>query len=147
MLSGNLSFEIEAQDGFLINSVSLLEFGTFNTFGNGSYAEVQAQMQLVAGGFLLEDGFSFSDFNDGSGSNGGGWNDTFTINFAATDHVTFNLDNTLITSVLGVGGVSRINKNGIQIDVGTVPAIPEPASGMVLVGLCVGFAMRRRSRS
>ena len=141
-LTGNLTFSVEAQDGFLISSISLEEFGTYFNFGDGSTSSVAAVMQVIAGGNNLMDLFSFTDLSDGVSV--GAWMDDLTINFAPTDQIIFNLDNTLFTSSV-VGGSSSINKDGITISVGTVPAIPEPASGMLLLGgICFGLVSRRR---
>lgn len=144
-IDGRLTFMVEAMDGFLINSISVDEFGGYFNFGEGSFSSVTGIAFVQIGDLVLDASFLFSDEATGNDPSFGPWSDGLSIEFDPTESITFFFDNQLFTTAAD-GGAAFIDKKDIKISVGTVPAgaVPEPTSGMLLIGLCVGFAARRR---
>ncbi len=147
-VDGGLSFEVQSQDpGYMFSSISVDEFGAFFDFGDASISEVVAIAFVQVDGQLYGGQFDFSNTGGGNGpngSNGGPWIGGLTINFPSTDQATFFFDNQLFTSA-AVGGAAFIDKKNILITVGDgVPAIPEPASGMVILCGMALMTLRRR---
>ncbi len=141
-VDGGLSFVVDAQDGFLIESITVSEFGAYFDNGDDSTSIVSGIAFVQIGNTLYDSTFFFENTGTGAGP----WQEDLTISFPAVDSISFFFDNQLFTNA-DDDGAAFIDKKGISIDVGTVPgAIPEPTSGMLMaIGFVAMAARRRRS--
>ena len=146
-LDGRLTFMVEANEGFAINSISVTEFGAFFGIGEGSISLVNAIAFVEVDGQIFDGSFLFDSVADSDvDPTTGPWIDGLEIFFPAAKKITFFLDNQLFTRAVE-GGVAFIDKKDIVISVGTIPqngVIPEPSSMLVLCGIAGLVTMRRR---
>ena len=143
-IDGALSFVVQGQNGFMFDSISVDEIGSFLDLGDASLSAVMAIAFVVVDGQTYNGQFEFSNLGDGTGP----WLEGLTINFPSTDQAMFVMDNQLFTSA-DDGGVAFIEKGNITITVRNggqaFPSVPEPASGLLV--LCgMGLIAFRRHR-
>ena len=137
-LDGRLRFDIVAAPGLLIDSISLSEFGAYFNFGDDSISIASAIAFVQVGTQLFDASFVFEETGTGSGP----WMEDLVIDIPNSRQVTFVMDNQLFTRA-DDAGVAFIDKKGLRI---TVQTIPEPATGLIGLGLLSGLVIGRRRR-
>ncbi len=142
-LTGQLSFTVTATGNNLLDSISILEFGSYFGFGDDSVSSVAGSAWVQIGNQIYNGNFAFQ--NDGTGS--GTWSDNFVINFPDAQQVTFYLDNSLFT-LADASGAAFIDKRGVLITANTVStAIPEPTALLLGIPVLAGICLRRNRRA
>ena len=155
VLDGRLSFDVQARPGFLIDSITVQEYGSFTVVGDQSAASVRADgfatvnNNVTLGSLLVEEFGPAAPFQ-----NSGPYSEEFTISGLATGGVVrFDVDNRLSTAAFNTGGNTNssafIDKKGFNVVVNTIPAtaaVPEPASAVVSL-LAFGLLSVRRRRT
>jgi hypothetical protein len=137
-----LALTIQAKDGFRIDSLTFTSMGSFSKSDHASlfaqaFGVAEVDGSLYSGGFDM----SFDRLDHG------GWLNSFTIHFPATNQVTLLVDEGFL-AFAGLLESAMINSNSVRITANTV-AIPEPATiGLVGLASCcgLGFAVARRKR-
>ncbi len=136
-LDGRLTFTVTADPGQFIESITIAESGSFANSGVTAISSVQTIAFVESGGDLYSDTFG----QNWNGDSAGDWQDSLTINFAATTSIVLTLDNRLFTSA-DADDQAYIDKQNISIHVNMVP-VP----GTLAVLSLAGLGVRRRTRS
>ena len=153
VLDGRLSFDVQARSGFLIDSITVQEFGSFTVIGDQSAASVRADGFATVNNVITSGSLLAEEFGPAAPfQNSGLFSEEFTISGLATSGVVrFDVDNRLNTAAFNTGGNTNssafIDKKGFNVIVNTIPvAVPEPASAVVSL-LALGMLSVRRRRT
>ena len=152
VLDGRLSFSFQAQPGFIVDSITFQEYGSFTVVGDQSVASVRADGFVTVGSTITGGSLLVEEFGSAAPtSSSGQYIEGFTIDFSDTTGVVrFDVDNRLNTAAFNSGGNTNssafIDKKGVVITVNTVPAVPEPSSAIVSL-LAFGLISVRRRRT
>jgi len=141
---GLIAMDIKADSGSLINSLDVKEFGTYFNFGATSTSMVNTSAFVVADGVVYDANDMFSNVGSGAGN----WEQSFSLMFPETQQVRLVVDSQIF-ALAGPGEVAFINKSGLDVNVGTVSAVPEPEAMTGLASLAIAglvFARRRRNQ-
>ncbi len=142
LVDGQLSFSIKALPGFVIDKISIIEFGDYSlaTPFPGDMAVVSAALT----GFVFTDSGVFSDssaFTDlhsnaiSIGKFGVPWSRSIEIEFPSTGEIDVDLDNTL-TAASTLTAAAIIKKKRVEITIHVSP-IPIPEPSLSLIGLAL----------
>lgn len=139
--TGQLRFELQAADGYQIDTISFSEFGTYFSFGANS----SALAGLVSSATVDGQVFSGSSlFSTQSGT--GPWAEDFTLHLPGAQSVSVVVDSQLFTSA-DMLGAAFVDKQGLMIGAGTsFTAVPEPSSLMLVGSAATALVLTRRRR-
>lgn len=136
--AGRLTMTLEADPGYLIGSINVMEFGSYFLEGDDSSARIHALGIAEIDGQIYSDSFAL----EFTGSGQGAWQEDLLIQFPPTDRVVFTLDQHLMASG-GSAGVGFTDNLGLLLSANAV-ATPEPQAMAVCMLGVVALALRRQ---
>lgn len=145
---GRLSVDLTANDGYLIQSIEILEESSFFMFGDDSMVMSNMLGVANADGVLYSDSTS-NEMHGNNFAGGNSFQSGFQIELPDVQSATFVLDSQIFAAALGEFDLASISKDALVVRVTTVPVsgVPEPTTTGLLMVLGIGFVSRRSSRS
>ena len=142
---GRLSFTVIADDGFAIESISILEATSFVLFGDDSMVVSNLFGVANADASLYSSNSSIAMYSDDF-LNGNSFDSKMHIELPGVQQATFVLDSQILAAGIGSGTLASLSKDALVIRVNTRPlvVVPEPSSMFILSVVLSSVLYRRK---